>query len=251
MSLTTERRELSAVRNDRPETERSIEPWPRRHSGGSTPGPRRSSTSGALDPHWAAIIDAVGPCRLEPRPDRFGTLVRAIIGQQISSKAAASIDARLRDLAGEPHQPEPLARARRGRASRSAGLSGVKARYVLNLAEAVHGGSVPLDEVHAWDDEAIIAALTAVKGIGAWTAEMFLIFALEPARRPPRRRPGHPGRPPRPSTAWPNSPKPRECRELAEALAALPDDRHVVSLAGVDDRRADAAAEPVPDHVPP
>ena len=54
----------------------------------------------------------------------------------------------------------------------------MKARYVLNLAQAVHDGAVPLDEVHAWDDEAIIAALTAIKGVGAWTAEMFLIFAL-------------------------------------------------------------------------
>ena len=54
----------------------------------------------------------------------------------------------------------------------------MKARYVLNLAQAVHDGSVPLDEVHAWEDEAIIAALTTIKGVGPWTAEMFLIFAL-------------------------------------------------------------------------
>jgi DNA-3-methyladenine glycosylase II len=54
----------------------------------------------------------------------------------------------------------------------------MKARYVLNLARAVHDGSVPLDEVHSWDDEAIIAALTSIKGVGPWTAEMFLIFAL-------------------------------------------------------------------------
>ena len=67
----------------------------------------------ALDDDWAALIDRVGPCLLRPRPDRFGTLVRAIIGQQISSKAAASIDARLRALAGDPHAPG-------GRCSRSA-----------------------------------------------------------------------------------------------------------------------------------
>lgn len=130
-----------------------------------------------LDPRWARIIEEVGPCRLVLRPDRFGALVRAIIGQQISSRAARSIDQRLRDLAGEPHAPGPLLAT--GEAGlRSCGLSGVKARYVLNLARAVQEGSIPLDEVHTWADEQVIAALTAIKGIGPWTAEMFLIFAL-------------------------------------------------------------------------
>jgi DNA-3-methyladenine glycosylase II len=130
-----------------------------------------------LDPKWEAIIAEVGPCKLEPRPDRFGTLVRAIIGQQISSKAAASIDRRVRDSAGEIHEPGAILAL--GEAGlRACGLSGVKARYVLNLAQAVKDGAVPLDEVHAWEDEAIVAALTSIKGIGPWTAEMFLIFAL-------------------------------------------------------------------------
>jgi DNA-3-methyladenine glycosylase II len=130
-----------------------------------------------LDPRWWKIIEEVGPCRLEPRPDRFGALVRAIIGQQISSKAATSIDRRLRDLAGEPHAPAPILSV--GETGlRSCGLSGVKARYVLNLSRAVHEGAIPLDEVHTWEDEQVIAALTTVKGIGPWTAEMFLIFAL-------------------------------------------------------------------------
>ncbi len=131
----------------------------------------------ALDPKWEAIIDAVGPCRLVPRADRFGTLVRAIIGQQISAKAAASIARRLVDLAGEPHTPAALL-ALGEDGLRSVGLSGVKARYVLNLSEAVGDGSIPLDEIHDRDDDAIIAALTTIKGIGSWTAEMFLIFAL-------------------------------------------------------------------------
>ena len=61
---------------------------------------------------------------------------------------------------------------------RGAGLSGVKARYVLNLAEAVADGRVPLGRIGALDDEAIVASLTSVRGIGRWTAEMFLIFAL-------------------------------------------------------------------------
>jgi len=131
----------------------------------------------SLDPKWEGIIDQVGPCRLSPRADRFGTLVRAIIGQQISSKAAASIDRRLRDLCGEPHDPAELLIV--GEVGlRSVGLSGVKSRYVLNLSNAVQDGKIPLDEMHTWDDEQVIAALTTVKGVGSWTAEMFLIFAL-------------------------------------------------------------------------
>jgi len=115
---------------------------------------------------------------LAPRPDRFGTLVRAIVGQQISTKAAASIHRRLLAIGGEPHRPERLIELGE-LALREAGLSGVKARYVLNLAEAVATGAVPLDEIDdTWDDATIAGALTAIKGIGVWTAEMFLIFAL-------------------------------------------------------------------------
>jgi DNA-3-methyladenine glycosylase II len=131
-----------------------------------------------VDPHLRAIIDRVGPCRLEPYPHRFGALVRSIISQQISTKAAASIHARLVALGGEPHQPTRLIEL--GEANlRSVGLSSAKARYVLNLAEAVASGQVPLDDFDdSWDDLDITEALTAVKGIGVWTAEMFLIFAL-------------------------------------------------------------------------
>ena len=131
------------------------------------------------DPHFGRLMARVGPCLIRPglRKDRFATLVRAIIGQQISSKAAASIDARLQELSGRPHAPEPLIAI--GEVGlRSVGLSGVKARYVLNLAEAVRTEAVPLDKIHKWDDDTIIARLTTVKGVGVWTAEMFLIFAL-------------------------------------------------------------------------
>jgi DNA-3-methyladenine glycosylase II len=125
-----------------------------------------------------AIIDRIGPCRLEPRPDRFGALVRSIIGQQISSKAAMSIHQRLVEIGGQPHQPRRLIEL--GEESlRSVGLSSAKARYVLNLAEAVSSGQVPLDEIDdSWDEPAIVETLTSVKGIGVWTAEMFMIFVL-------------------------------------------------------------------------
>ncbi len=131
-----------------------------------------------VDPHLRAIIDRIGPCRLEPHPDRFGALVRSIISQQISSKAAMSINRRLVAIGGDPHHPSRLLEL--GEASlRSVGLSGAKARYVLNLAEAVDSGQVPLNRFdNSWDDAAITQVLTSVKGIGVWTAEMFLIFAL-------------------------------------------------------------------------
>lgn len=130
------------------------------------------------DPALKELIERVGPCLLEPREDRFSTLVRAIVGQQISTKAAASIDARLRDLGGDPHHPEKL-RALGETAIRTAGLSGVKARYVINLAEAVASGEVPVDEFDdSWTDEEIVASLVSIKGIGVWTAEMFLMFSL-------------------------------------------------------------------------
>ena len=169
-----------------------------------------------VDPHLRAIIERVGPCRLEPHPDRFGALVRSIISQQISSKAADSINRRLALIGGLPHRPARLIEI--GESDlRGAGLSGAKARYVLNLAKAVVSGQVPLDTFDdSWDDLAITEALTAVKGIGVWTAEMFLIFALNrpdilPAsdlgvRVALRDRHG-----------LDDLPKPRDCHSLAEA----------------------------------
>jgi DNA-3-methyladenine glycosylase II len=131
-----------------------------------------------VDPNLRAVIKRVGPCLLEPRPDRFGTLVASIVSQQISSKAAESINGRLHDLAGRPHHPDRLL-ALDEQALRSVGLSRSKASYVHNLARAVASGDVPLDDFDdSWEDAAIIASLTSIKGIGVWTAEMFLIFSL-------------------------------------------------------------------------
>ncbi|QEH34575.1 DNA-3-methyladenine glycosylase [Aquisphaera giovannonii] len=131
-----------------------------------------------VDPRFREVVKRVGPCRLEPRPDRFGTLVRAIVAQQISTKAAESINARLHLLGGDPHLPDRLL-ALGEEQLRGVGLSASKARYVLNLAEAVATGAVPVDAFDdSWDDASIVASLTSIKGIGVWTAEMFLIFSL-------------------------------------------------------------------------
>lgn len=130
-----------------------------------------------VDPRWQPWIERVGPCPLRPRKDRFGTLVRAIIGQQISTAAARSIDAKVRDRFGDPHTPSGLLGAGED-GLRSVGISGPKARYLLGLAGFVDTGRLPLNRLGRWDDETIVERLTEVPGIGRWTAEMFLIFAL-------------------------------------------------------------------------
>lgn len=131
----------------------------------------------AADPRWGPIVERFGPCELGPSRDRLATLARAIVAQQISSKAARSISAKLFALTGSPVRPEALLDL--GQTGlRGVGLSGVKARYVLNLAEGVRSGDVPISRFGRMTDEQVIEALTAVKGIGVWTAEMFLIFAL-------------------------------------------------------------------------
>ncbi len=183
------------------------------------------------DPHLRAIIDRIGPCRLEPREDRFGTLVSSIISQQISSKAAASIGRRLVAIGGEPHHPGRLIAL--GEATlRSVGLSGAKARYVLNLAEAVHSGAVPLEVIDdSWEDTRIIQTLTTIKGIGVWTAEMFLIFALNrPDVLPVGDMGVRAGIENRHGLA--ELPKPKRMPRAGRALAALSQHRQLVSLEG-------------------
>jgi DNA-3-methyladenine glycosylase II len=132
------------------------------------------------DPRLGPLMKRVGPCSLRPARDRFETLVRAIASQQISTKAAAAILARLKAQAGDPIEPEPLLGL--GLAGlRAVGLSGQKAGYMLGLAEAVSDGTLPLRKIGTLADEEIVERLTAVKGIGRWTAEMFLIFGLNRA----------------------------------------------------------------------
>jgi DNA-3-methyladenine glycosylase II len=131
-----------------------------------------------VDPRFKEVVKRLGPCLLAPREDRFGALVSAIVAQQISSKAAASINERLHALAGRPHDPRRLLELDEA-ALRGVGLSASKAQYVRNVAAAVADGSAPVDRFDdSWDDEAIVEALTSIKGVGVWTAHMFLIFVL-------------------------------------------------------------------------
>ena len=129
----------------------------------------------AREPRIAAALAAVG--YPEPRISEPGyqTLLRAIVGQQVSVASAASMWAKLTALVGDPPAPAALLAAS-DEALRSAGLSRQKAAYARSLAEEVVSGRLDFDRLPA-DDEAAIAELVRVKGIGRWTAEVYLLFA--------------------------------------------------------------------------
>jgi 3-methyladenine DNA glycosylase/8-oxoguanine DNA glycosylase len=131
------------------------------------------------DPVLAAIIRDVGPCRLrvDEGGGAFASLVESIVYQQITGKAAASIYGRVRKLVRRRHpRPQDILAATE-EALRAAGLSRQKVAYLRDLAERVAGG-LKLRGIARLHDEAVIEALTEVKGIGRWTVEMFLIFRL-------------------------------------------------------------------------
>lgn len=133
----------------------------------------------ACDPVMARVIEKVGPCRMEI--DRsstlFAALSRSILYQQISGSAAAAIHERMIALCGghEPHPEDVLAHS--ADELRGIGLSRQKAAYMHSLAEHVHAG-LSLASVRRVDDEEAIRRLTAVKGVGRWTAEILLMFRL-------------------------------------------------------------------------
>ncbi len=135
----------------------------------------------ALDPRWAALIAAVGPCTMRFHEDRFAALVGAILSQQVSSAAANTIQRRLYALLPDA-QPTPEAiAALTPEQLRSAGLSGQKAKYLQALAAFVVDGRLDLAALDGMSDADVARALVAVPGIGQWTADMFLMFTL---RRP-------------------------------------------------------------------
>jgi DNA-3-methyladenine glycosylase II len=132
----------------------------------------------AADPIMRRLIRAVGPCTLRPERKRFNVLVRAIISQQVSTAAARTIRGRLEALLPNGGlKPEGVARLDESQL-RSVGLSRQKASYLLDLSHKSLNGTIRLDRIGRLADEAVIEMLTQVKGIGRWTAEMFLIFSL-------------------------------------------------------------------------
>ena len=130
------------------------------------------------DPVLGGLIRRIGPCTLMPRPNRFATLAGAIVAQQISAAAAKTIHRRLWALTrGEPPGPRDILR-RRESTLRRVGLSRQKIAYLRDLASRVENGALDLAGLASAEDEGVRAALTAVKGIGNWTADMHLIFTL-------------------------------------------------------------------------
>ncbi|MGE3316989.1 MAG: DNA-3-methyladenine glycosylase [Planctomycetaceae bacterium] len=132
----------------------------------------------SADPVLGELIRRVGPFRLRTQSDRFAILVRSIISQQISGKAADSIRRKLEARIA----PGKLSAENIHRLTieelRAVGLSPQKASYLTDLADQIVAGSVQLRTIGRLPDEAVIEQLTQVKGIGRWTAQMFLIFSL-------------------------------------------------------------------------
>jgi DNA-3-methyladenine glycosylase II len=135
------------------------------------------------DPVLAELIERLGPLSLAERrrgrpDDAYGSLLRAIVGQQLSTKAARSIYERLLELFGG-HTPAPAELlAADPDEVRAVGLSRPKVAYLRDLAAHVEDGRLPIDRLAEQDDAAVAAELTAVKGLGQWTADMFLMFHL-------------------------------------------------------------------------
>jgi DNA-3-methyladenine glycosylase II len=140
----------------------------------------------AADPVLAALIDRIGP--LTPRrrrgiPDageRYAILVRTITGQQLSTKAADAIWLRLlAHFGGHPPTPQEVLDADSDELRLAAGLSRAKVGYLRSLAEHVLDGSLELERLDQLDDETVTAELVAVKGLGEWSAHMYLMFQLD------------------------------------------------------------------------
>jgi DNA-3-methyladenine glycosylase II len=142
----------------------------------------------ASDPTMAALIERVGEIDLETRlrrrseerpADAYGALLRAIVGQQLSTKAARTIYGRVLELfGGRTPAPEQLLDASEEEL-RGCGLSGRKVSYVRDLAAHVISGELELDRLGELSDEQVVEEIVAVRGLGVWTAEMFLLFHLE------------------------------------------------------------------------
>ena len=124
------------------------------------------------------VIDSAGDFTLKPKRDRFAMLIQSIISQQISTSAATSIRRRLTEmLAPEKVAAEVILRYS-PEELREAGVSPQKAGYMLDLCRCVTDGTVQLNVIGRLSDEKVIEELTKIRGIGVWTAQMFLMFSL-------------------------------------------------------------------------
>ncbi len=130
------------------------------------------------DPVLRAIIERVGPCRMTFREPTFHSLARAIAYQQLNGKAALTIFNRLAALAGDPLTPEGILKLTPEQ-MRAVGLSKQKSSYLLDMADRAHRGELNFSRVLTMSEDEVIEHLTQVKGVGVWTAHMFLMFTLQ------------------------------------------------------------------------
>jgi len=131
-----------------------------------------------VDPVLQPVIARVGLCTIRPHTDYYQELVDSIISQQLSIHAARSIESRFRDLFGGAFPTPEQILTTDVDTLRGLGFSRAKASYVLDLAQHVVDGKVRFDHLDALSNDEVIAELTAVKGIGTWTAHMFLMFCM-------------------------------------------------------------------------
>ncbi len=132
------------------------------------------------DPVLSAIIERVGPCRMEFGPPEFHNLAEAIVYQQLNGKAAVTIFKRFAALAGDPVTAEGILKLTDAQ-MRTVGLSKQKTSYLKDMAERAARGELDFKRLPQMTDAEVIEHLTQVKGVGVWTAHMFLMFTL---RRP-------------------------------------------------------------------
>ncbi len=140
--------------------------------------PRVAAAALAEDPAFGPWVERIGPVRI-PRLDDppFAYLVRAVCHQQLAGAAARTIHRRFVDVLGGDVRPEAVLSTSE-EASRAAGLSAAKLAAVRDLAEKVGSGEVLLDDLEGQPDDEVVRRLTLVRGIGVWTAQMFLLFRL-------------------------------------------------------------------------
>jgi DNA-3-methyladenine glycosylase II len=132
------------------------------------------------DPVMRAIIERIGPCTMEFGEPVFHSLAEAIVYQQLNGKAAVTIFQRFAALAGDPLTPEGILKLTPEK-MRAVGLSKQKTSYLFDMAERAHRGELDFSRLPTMSDDEVIKHLTQVKGVGVWTAHMFLMFTL---RRP-------------------------------------------------------------------
>jgi DNA-3-methyladenine glycosylase II len=140
----------------------------------------------AADPAMAALIARIDPAIIEGRlreraTDRFEALARIVTGQQVSTAAARTVWGRVCEGFGGAPTPEQVAEPDAEATLRAAGLSGRKASYIIGIAQSIVAGELLLEELDEASDEEVMATLVAIRGLGPWSAEMFMLFDL---RRP-------------------------------------------------------------------